>query len=464
MINKIYKLAYIYVIAANLEKLFSELNLKEDVRNFLNSVNEENLRYYIPEIKKNPTITVEQLKSIIIPQKEEEKKRNNTEYEINKVRRFGSDEFKKWVLYWFRKLRATDSYSIFDNKLQEIYDWYFSEKPQIFSYKWDKAIMQADSWHEAIAKEGDDENYIEGMKNVVYGPQWKNKEYNGWTIRRIFTENDLTVEGNKMQHCVGSYADKVDMNSCAIYSLRDPQNQPHVTLEEEPAESGTFTQIFGKQNEEPNIKYKNILKEWFKTISNVKRYGQDDIDEVVDFSDISNYSGKYLDQTLESIQNFFDGETEDEYGINKNIDPDMLSRTFDRIIEAAKNRRDTSYTPNELIYTIELLTENAIDLATKGNKRPLSDIIYECQKLEEEKFDYYIDYSDNNYEIYKDIVKEEDYEDDDKYREALDEKMQKDFEKEYSKYIPWSLSGAVFKEVNEYMKNNNLTWKDLGIE
>lgn len=38
------------------------------------------------------------------------------------------------------------------------------------------------------------------------------------------------LEGALMRHCVGSYAEQVRQGGLQIYSLRDPQNHPKVTL------------------------------------------------------------------------------------------------------------------------------------------------------------------------------------------------------------------------------------------
>lgn len=54
---------------------------------------------------------------------------------------------------------------------------------------------------------------------------------NGWNVQQLHSPEALTEEGDHMGHCVGSYADQVESGSTKIYSLRDKENKPHVTME-----------------------------------------------------------------------------------------------------------------------------------------------------------------------------------------------------------------------------------------
>jgi hypothetical protein len=47
-------------------------------------------------------------------------------------------------------------------------------------------------------------------------------------------EAGLNAEGQAMGHCVGGYCDEVANNGTSIYSLRDANNNPHVTVEARP--------------------------------------------------------------------------------------------------------------------------------------------------------------------------------------------------------------------------------------
>lgn len=69
----------------------------------------------------------------------------------------------------------------------------------------------------------------------------------GWTIQELRGRGRLDPEGEKLQHCVGSYCSRVEQGNSQIYSLRDPDGVPYVTMEVYPP-TGHFMQVFGSGN------------------------------------------------------------------------------------------------------------------------------------------------------------------------------------------------------------------------
>jgi hypothetical protein len=53
----------------------------------------------------------------------------------------------------------------------------------------------------------------------------------GWRWVKVTSADSLNREGVLMRHCVGSYAGLVAAGGVEIWSLRDPENQPHLTIE-----------------------------------------------------------------------------------------------------------------------------------------------------------------------------------------------------------------------------------------
>ena len=82
----------------------------------------------------------------------------------------------------------------------------------------------------------------------------------GWTVQKLLAE-DLEIEGEVMQNCVGQYVDAVGGDYSVIYSLRDPNGNPHVDMEYRPA-IGRFIQVYGKQNAEPIPEYQKRVDEF----------------------------------------------------------------------------------------------------------------------------------------------------------------------------------------------------------
>ena len=90
-------------------------------------------------------------------------------------------------------------------------------------------------------------------REIVY------KFSDGMFFAKLNSSQCLDREGKLMQHCVGSYADRVREGKVVIYSLRDKKNQPHATLE---TRGKSIYQIKGKQNEAPVEKYVPYIKEF----------------------------------------------------------------------------------------------------------------------------------------------------------------------------------------------------------
>ncbi|MFA7219343.1 MAG: hypothetical protein WC119_02445, partial [Synergistaceae bacterium] len=148
----------------------------------------------------------------------------------------------------------------------------------------------------------------------------------GWEIVKL-SPGDCSAEGNRMGHCVEGYWKDVESGRTQIYSLRDPKDEPHVTIEmiipASPSEKVeafrtnslkdndpnkykriAVYQIQGKENKEPIDEYKKYIKEWFNSLKQ-KGYKFEPIAADEQW-DITNF------QEVES--------KEDDYGIPIEID------------------------------------------------------------------------------------------------------------------------------------------------
>jgi len=154
-------------------------------------------------------------------------------------------------------------------ELRGVLDYLHQETPNLDTLTWPEAVKNSAEWHKSFVKEVPMGKYE--TKDVVM-------EFdNGWSMVKVPTEHDLDVEGEFMGHCVGGddYARKVSKGKCTIYSLRDPKNEPHVTIEVDetrkdyrPGRGGKpkereVIQVQGKQNEAPVEKYHGMLEKFF---------------------------------------------------------------------------------------------------------------------------------------------------------------------------------------------------------
>lgn len=346
MLKKIIALSDVfYKIAAGIEGVFESLDpegniISEDVKNFLRSTDPSKYRFYIPELRSNPNISLIELQEISTEIEEKEKVNPYLDKEIAWVGGI-PEGMKKWALVQFRKIRKglpygkmdekqENSYAHFKLKLifggKELVDWFENAEPNLSQYDWKSAIDASNDWHEAIAK-GDAVKYKQGEESIVYNI--KDPNYKGWTIRMVTSLNDLDFEGQLMDHCVGSYCESVERGKSFIYSLRDPSNNPHVTMETNSPDNFHFEQIMGKSNSDPKNEYKKLIGEWFKKLKNdgkaVKYHDVFDADlenqlehviytDVRYDADLDTFERMYKDV----IKSYTDNQKVDNYGLNKN--------------------------------------------------------------------------------------------------------------------------------------------------
>lgn len=117
-----------------------------------------------------------------------------------------------------------------------------------------EAIKQSEAWTKKLTKKKVDRAVAEEGEQIV-------KDYDdGYSWRRLISQPALTREGSLMGHCVERYFDKVRAHQIEIWSLRDPKNEPHVTLELHQADNHV-AQIKGKQNKEVNEGYRKYVKD-----------------------------------------------------------------------------------------------------------------------------------------------------------------------------------------------------------
>lgn len=169
--------------------------------------------------------------------------------------------------------------------LPHLADWYADKRapnrqgldimqhtaPEIFNEK----IPEYDKWLE-------DRQAAANAKDAESTPI-AHQYPDGWTLRKL-RGKDCQYEGDAMGHCVGSYGNEVDQGNTMIYSLRDPNQVPHATMELEPnhyefdgldqfpvPQESRIVQIQGKGNGIPKPEYQARLKQWFETMAPEER-------------------------------------------------------------------------------------------------------------------------------------------------------------------------------------------------
>jgi hypothetical protein len=312
------------IVEAKLGDFLESLGVQEDVKSFIEGLPNDAKPFYVNVLKKNPSISVAELQAAQPPQKQDPYLPAERQYASAY---FQDERMERWYLVNMRKLRRGildtqvlpeeywDVSNLLNDKLQEVLDWYRMTSPDIEHMDISQTIRASDEWHQLVAGQGEGtEYYPTNPNNIVYGPQWGDDEkWNGWTIQQITTENDLSAEGNKMNHCVGSYWSDVESGNVLIFSLRDHQNEPHVTMETN-ADLREFQQIQGNSNQDPKDEYKKMIAEWIRSLP-----GEHYLNEVGENSPYETFYNGYsdVDDMIKSLEMML---TANEYGLIEHQD------------------------------------------------------------------------------------------------------------------------------------------------
>jgi hypothetical protein len=147
---------------------------------------------------------------------------------------------------------------------------------------WEQVVEDTNEWEQILIGKGGGKFYNPADREVVMSYP------DGWNMVNVNSENDLDVEGAKMHHCVAGYWDNVRTGTSRIYSLRNPQNQPMVTIE---VQGKKVIQIKGPSN--AKVTDENLvekIKDFF-----------DDREDIQKTSNQKNHQANYFEDWEERI-------------------------------------------------------------------------------------------------------------------------------------------------------------------
>jgi len=455
-----------HIFAQALQGYLQSLNVRPEVANFVTALPNEKAQFFVNTVRQNPQITLPQLQqSVTLPVEQKQPYLNE---ELNLVRNF-SPAVQKWLLVNLRKTRkgrtdipfkeltllgikatneAPGYYHLLDlirlwtqqHSLRDFLD--IHPNINIDSYTPDQMHEMIYEWHELLSQ-GSSDTYDQTDPALIVYSNWQeeiNRNKQGWTIQEITSENDLKVEGEKMDHCVGGFYQRIQNGKVRIFSLRDPSNEPHVTIE---TDSGIqeFEQLQGQSNSDPKDEYKAMIKEWVLSLGH-DCYDRDGpynvIQDVPYFETIKDINDK-MDQIISSKKQ------NNEYGFNtyQFLDVDDLDTLIDYAIQENKNARNGNYfgdiRDSGLAFVDAFIKLHGIEKLPEL-KKEMEDI---RQTADEKLYDYW---SSSDYDM-STFPKEEDYETDEEFAKAEEEWREK--EQEYQD-----------EEMQSYM-NDNLPWAVL---
>jgi hypothetical protein len=146
----------------------------------------------------------------------------------------------------------------------------------------DRLLADAQAWHDEVYRQRQ-------LRRTLTAPQrWKSCGIEGlrptvdrepattdapeplpaWAIVELLSFDDLVFEGERLHHCVASYASVCATGRSAIFSLRrlvDDALQPHVTIEIYP-EQRRVVQARAAQNAYANDADRKLIEAWTKSM------------------------------------------------------------------------------------------------------------------------------------------------------------------------------------------------------
>ena len=169
---------------------------------------------------------------------------------LNYAKHIGADEH---LLTWIRSTLKNylESSNPTVEEVEHILDFFVSDaKPKrLARVSYEQAKVAAEKWNAALIKKA--EKITEVPQDTETVLDFKD----GFKVVKLIGKNAYEREGYLMRHCVASYygSDKV------IYSLRDANNEPHCTMEQD-------QQIKGKGNGDVHPKYIDYVVKFLKKV------------------------------------------------------------------------------------------------------------------------------------------------------------------------------------------------------
>lgn len=253
---------------------------------------------------------------------------------------FFSKKFAEWYLRQF--LFFIKQYNVYPNtepnlimpdfmdKLSELRDYLTVGRGTLPSLNttFEEAFALSDAWHEKMRAKGSG-NYK--TNNVLFPLE------DGYTLVSV-PDSDLKTEGFLMDHCVGSYCNEVNQNRVIVLSIRDENNNPHITIGLEKIKqtnSWSIFQVKGKGNDiQP--KYAKYVKEAIEKLFD--KYSISFSNEGMD--DYKSYFGeKYTSPELINIFDKLDSQPDVQHDADwyKAYQLTYMQPTQDQLYEFARD-------------------------------------------------------------------------------------------------------------------------------
>jgi len=277
-----YKIAKRRSLQELLQSLDSNPGVHRNTLAWLKTLEDSKLGPAINMLTKNPTATIEDIKSTfptVVPLTDEQ--------EIS-VRTYPS--IGTWMRGIMERLsgeKRETAFNLLKEKAAGIRDWIDRTGKNIQARTLENAVEETEKWHRESISLEKGEFLPTKPEDILISYQ-----ENGYTWQRISSGTDVKIEGQKMNHCVGSYCDDVEQGKIDVYSLRDENNSPLVTAGFK-HNGAVVVQMKGIRDVNPSQTYQKYIGDILKRLGTVYNDGEE-----------------YLDNNF-NLKNFADSKADD---------------------------------------------------------------------------------------------------------------------------------------------------------
>src|SRR5690606_11651794 len=273
--HKITILANLFV-SASIDAVLQNLNASEDIIQFFNDIQEPSIKGRVfSEFKKNPNLTADDLYQIYtnifqeIENKQKKKLQSLPDTVIHAISIVSNPVIKIWIeKVVYKKFKDDLTSRNYEVDLPIIDQWANSiDKEELGNFNLENSNFdQVYDMVSRFIKEQQEGSASSEKKSgsLIYGPEWKNPQFNGYTIVELTEMPQLVYESECLGHCIGDssdYFNKIKKQESRIFSLRDSSGKAIVTIETS-YDLMSFKQIFGANNSQPNSWQIAMVNEW----------------------------------------------------------------------------------------------------------------------------------------------------------------------------------------------------------
>lgn len=187
---------------------------------------------------------------------------------INLFKNYGFKDIRKLVVYLTREVKIQQGISSPNEAIRCLFDYVdMSSKLGISYEKYPKSLKKEHDIvmlnYRTLNNKLENEKFVKVVSSGIYENLKYEDKKQELAIIPPREPKDLIKEGEHLNHCVGSYVERIANNDTMVLFLRRSKEieQPFVTIE---VMNGRIRQVKSQSNRKPDQKIMSFVKDWAK--------------------------------------------------------------------------------------------------------------------------------------------------------------------------------------------------------